>query len=192
MTTVAPVFEARAGRAADSAQDGADIIAALKDRDPAAWSSVYDAHFEQLYRYAYARLGVQAEAEDIASQTFLEALRGIDSFEDRGRPVLAWLYRIARNLVVERLRREDTARRLAPVLCPVERNVPGPEGCVDSLDLLQALARLTPDQREVIILRFFLQLSNREVAAAVEKTSEAVASLQVRGLAALRRALLPG
>ena len=169
----------------------AEEVRRAKGRDSAIWSAWYDRYHPSLYRYAYARLGIQAEAEDIAAQVFVEALKGIDSFSYRGRPVLAWLYRIARNLVVDQIRRntrhQDAWDRL---VLPSE---PGPSAdqAVEALALREAMNRLTGEQREVIILRYFLSLSTREVAALLGKNEVAVFSLQARALAALRRHLAP-
>ena len=69
-----------------------DLIKRVKERDEDAWARLYDLHYLSLYRYAFARLRSREEAEDIAAQVFLEALRGIDRYTYRGKPMLAWLY----------------------------------------------------------------------------------------------------
>jgi RNA polymerase sigma-70 factor (ECF subfamily) len=166
-----------------------ELVRLAKSLDPGAWAAIYDRHFHILYRYAYARVRCREEAEDLAAQVFLEALRGIGKYEDRGRPLLAWLYRIAHNLIVEGVRRNERARRAAATLNSGANHQPGPEGSVENMDLLDAVSQLTPEQREVIILRFFLQLTTKEVAAMLAKTEAAVVSLQVRGVAALKRRL---
>jgi RNA polymerase sigma-70 factor (ECF subfamily) len=188
----APAWDASAETlrvSAMAAAREADLVQRAQCGDSAAWADLYDRHFPTLYRYSYARLRCREEAEDIAAQVFVDALRGIDRYEERGRPILAWLYRIAHNLIVERMRRDERARRLSATLSPNLDHHPGPEGCLDNLDLLDALARITPEQSEVIILRFLSQMTSKEVAAALGKTEPAVTSLQFRGMAALKRAL---
>src|SRR5688572_10328707 len=81
-----------------------ELVASAKAKDGAAWTELYNRHFEQLYRYAYAKLGSREQAEDIAAQVFLNALKSIDQFDYRGKPLLAWLYRIASNLVLQEVR----------------------------------------------------------------------------------------
>ena len=167
----------------------AEEVRRAKARDGATWSAWYDRYHPSLYRYAYARLGRQAEAEDIAAQVFVEALKGIDSFSYRGRPVLAWLYRIARNLVVDQIRRNVRHQNAWDRLVAPSEPDPGAAPAVEALALREAMNHLTGEQREVLILRYFLSLSTREVAALLGKNEVAVFSLQARALAALRRRL---
>lgn len=75
------------------------LAQALKDRSPEAWAQVYDRHYDHIYRYALVRTSDPTTAKDLAAATFLEALKSIHTFSYRGRPILAWLYRIARNVV---------------------------------------------------------------------------------------------
>jgi RNA polymerase sigma-70 factor (ECF subfamily) len=167
-----------------------DLIQRARGREPAAWSALYDHHYGALFRYAYTRLGSPEEAEDLAAQVFLEAYKGIDAFEDRGRPILAWLYRIAHNLIIERIRRDEVARRYSAGALPPAYHA-GPEHALDSLDLRAALDQLTAEQQEVITLRYLLQLTSREAAEVMGKSRPAVTSLQVRALASLKRIMRP-
>ena len=167
---------------------GSELVRRARLRDEDAWSALYDQYSPLLYRYAYARLRSPEDAEDIAAQVFVEALKGIERFEERGRPILAWLYRIAHNLVVERIRREQMSRRVGLAAQPTPAYL-GSEMSVDNIDLLEALGRLKREQQDVIILRFFLQMTSKEVASAIGKTEPAVYSLQARGVAALKRRL---
>jgi RNA polymerase sigma-70 factor (ECF subfamily) len=183
-------FEADNTEPAAALLDEAALVARAREGDATAWGALYDRHFPALYRYAYARLRTREDAEDVAAQAFLEALKGIGRYEERGRPFLAWLYRITHNLVIERLRRDERGRRFEGLLAP-GATTPGPEGSLDNLDLLDALRHLTGEQQEVIILRFILQMSGKEVASILGKSQPAVYSLQVRGLAALKRLLDP-
>ncbi len=116
---------------------------------------------------------------------FLDALKNIDRYEYRGKPVLAWLYRIARNLVIDRLRRLRRATE-SDSLTADSRNENFEASIVQSLALNEAVNRLTRDQREVVILRFFLDLPTRQIAAVLGKKEAAVYSLQVRAMSALR------
>ncbi|MBI4571609.1 MAG: sigma-70 family RNA polymerase sigma factor [Chloroflexi bacterium] len=179
------------------AESQADAQAALveraKARSPTAWAEIYDLSYAKLYRYCYARTSDAGTAADLACKTFLEALEGIDRYVYRGRPILAWLYRIARNLVSDHLRaaqRESAAlQRAASVLQPHD---PGPAASVDDWqDLQAALSRLTDDQQQLIALRYYSGYSTAEIAAAMGRSERAVYSLEVRALAALRRFMAP-
>jgi RNA polymerase sigma-70 factor, ECF subfamily len=157
-----------------------------KASDPSAWAAWYDRYYPLLYRYAYARLGSSEDAEDVAAQTFLKAIAAIDRYRHQGKPVLAWLYRIARNLVVDRVRDLNKAQQAESAIPAASGD---PQGMVDSIQLRQALQRLTDEQRDVLVLRYMLGMTSREAAEVLGKSEAAVYSLQVRGTAALRRLL---
>ncbi|HUF82263.1 MAG TPA: RNA polymerase sigma factor [Burkholderiales bacterium] len=171
----------------------ATLVERAKARSESAWAEIYDAHYHQLFRYCYARSSDEAAAADLASRVFLEALEGIDRYVYRGRPLLAWLYRIARNLVSDHLRaRQREAQALERAGSTLERHEPNPSSQVHlELDIAGAMQTLTEDQRQVIALRYFAELSTAEIAQALRRSERAVYSLEVRALAAMRRRLEP-
>jgi RNA polymerase sigma-70 factor (ECF subfamily) len=166
-----------------------ELVALAKQRDSATWSSIYSQHYDAVYRYLYGRLGRREEAEDLAAQVFLEALQSIDSFVDMGRPLAAWLFGIARNLANNSLRRDKRIGPTDSLDDEVELNAPGLPGglSADSMDLIAALDGLTKEQRETIVLRFYVGLSARETGQVLGKNENAIYALQVRAIAALRR-----
>ncbi len=192
----------------------AELIGRAKARSPEAWTEIYETHYRPIFRYVKARVFEEATAEDLASAVFVGALKGIDSYRHRGRPLLAWLYRIARNVVASHQRRlfpsrgerlkqgldlpqrviwhlmrrsqPSEARDEAHDLASVATSEGDPSMMVDRLDLRDALAKLPAKQREVVILRFLVGLSAQEVAEVVGKGPAAVYSLQARALLALR------
>jgi RNA polymerase sigma-70 factor (ECF subfamily) len=182
--------------AGDRSQESADadLVQRAKERSPSAWAAIYDAHYPKLYRYCYARTSDQATAADLASKVFLEALEGIGRYVYRGRPLLAWLYRIARNVTSDHLRaRKRESEALQRAAGVSEPHDPGPAARVgDQRDVLVALHQLTDDQQQVITLRYYAGFSTAEIAHAMERSERAVYSLEVRALAALRRLLAPG
>ena len=186
MQTSDPSFE-------QTADAEARLVERAKDRLPSAWAEIYDAHYRKLYRYCYARTNNEGTAADLASKVYLEALESIDRYVYRGRPLLAWLYRIARNVVSDHLRamqREMQAVQQAATL--QEPHDPGPASQVgDRQDLQAAFQHLTEDQQQVIALRHSAGLTTAEIAQARERSERAIYSLEVRALAALRRLLVP-
>jgi RNA polymerase sigma-70 factor (ECF subfamily) len=162
-----------------------------KQGNAAVWDFWFEKHYPSLFRYAYIRLRRRAEAEEIASQVFVEAYRGIDRYTYTGKPLLAWLYRIAHNLVYDRLKAEEKRSTLvADSTTPLKAiSDEGTEAIIANIDLLNALDTLTDEQRDVVILRFFLGMSAQEVSGAVGKSPAAVFSLQARALIALRAKL---
>jgi RNA polymerase sigma-70 factor (ECF subfamily) len=169
---------------------------ALLDRakayDPEALAELYDRYAPKMYAYIYRRVSDAALAEDLTSELFLRVLRAIRNERVWRDSFLAWLYRIAHNLVV------DVYRRQPPPLVSLE-DVPDQaaednpaEETLEAMDrerLQVAIHRLTPDQQQVLALRFGEGLTARETARIVRKTTGAVEALQRRALAAIRRLL---
>jgi RNA polymerase sigma-70 factor (ECF subfamily) len=183
----------RAEEAAVSGPLGAKGQAAevqrAKQGDASVWEAWFQTYYPSLFRYAYIRLRRRAEAEEIASQVFVEAYRGIERYTYTGKPGLAWLYRIAHNLVYDRLRAEERRAALVAEGPATKATIDGPEASIPNMDLLKALDSLTDEQREVVILRFYLGMSAQEVSPIVGKSPAAVFSLQARALVALRSKL---
>lgn len=168
----------------DDVEDEA-LVERLRAFDQKAWGELYDLHHIRIWRYAHARTGDRDDADDLAAHVFAEAVSSIHRYRYTGRPLLAWLYRIARNLVAERARRR---RRELP-RTSAEPHGGSLEERLDSMELARALEALTESQREVVALRFFAGYSTREIAAAMDKGEAAIYSLEVRALASLRRIL---
>ena len=187
----------------------AHLVALLKERSGSAWATLYDAFYGKVYRYALARLGSVDEAEDVAATVFQRALAAIDRYSYQGKPLLAWLYSISRNVVSEHqraLQRRNVLsffRRLPAGTdgSPAQSLLDGartelraskgcePEAAIGRLDLQRALPKLTNAQREVLVLRYFLGLSAREAAGVLGKPERAVYSLQARAVESLRHHL---
>jgi RNA polymerase sigma-70 factor (ECF subfamily) len=166
------------------------LVRRARRGDPAAFAEIYDRHHPAIYRYIFFRVGSEAVAEDLAGEVFVRLVEKIDQFTYRGRPLLAWLYTIARNLVADHHRRNGRAT-IVPLDEGLVADSVDPEDAA-SLTLSQrrlaaALQELTEEQRQVVVLKFFEELDNQTVAMIVDKSVGAVKSLQHRGLAALRR-----
>jgi RNA polymerase sigma-70 factor (ECF subfamily) len=166
----------------------AEEVRRAKAGDQDVWASWYDRYFPLLFRYVLARLGDRDEAEDIAAQAFLRALEGIGGFRYAGRPVLAWLYRITHNLVADRVRRQKRRPSVSLEKLPPGVAAAGHEGAAE---LEEALRRLKPEQREVLLLRYRVALSTEEIAAVMGKSESAVYSLHARAVASLRKHMAP-
>ena len=164
------------------------FVELLRALDQSAWAKLFDRHHTQIWRYAYARAGDRDAADDVAAQTFSEALTAISRYRYAGKPIVAWLYRIARNTTGKRARE---LRRAIPA-DRSELTAASPEDRLDALVLADALRRLTADQREVIALRFVAGYSTSEIAAMMGKRETAVYSLEARAIAALRRQFAEG
>jgi len=168
--------------------DEAEQVRLAQARASEVWAYWHDAYYPVIYRYAFARLGNKEDSEDTASQVFLEAIRSIDRFSYRGQPVIAWLYGISHHLVSRR--RREMARGGGSLGETYLETSEAPEhetSTVDRLVLTSVLEKLKDEHREVLILRFMLDLPSKEVARLLGKNQLATYSLQVRALSAARR-----
>jgi len=158
--------------------------------DTAAFGALYDRYVEAVYRYVYYRVHSDTDAEDLVSDVFMRALRAIPRYEPR-QAFLAWLYRIARNAVIDRARRtriqisfEDALAH--PGVDQIEEPDAGLLALADKETVRAAIARLTPLQQEVIVLRFVEGYSTSEIANLVGKREGTVRGIQFRALEMLR------
>ena len=164
-----------------------EIVEAARRGDRDAWSTLFDENFQPLVRYAFYRVGDHHAAEELAAQTFAEALRSIKRFQYRGVTVRAWLFKIAKNVTAMHLRTK--ARRPTSELIEAIDGRDQIDGAATRADLVRALGELTDDQQQVIVLRFIEGLSLAETGHALGKSVDAVSSLQARGLRMMRAAL---
>jgi RNA polymerase sigma-70 factor (ECF subfamily) len=184
--------------AADSTPAELDRVRALvtlaQQGDGEAFAAIYERYVDVVYRYVYYRVGSQHVAEDLTSETFVRALRRLDSFTWTGRDIAAWFVTIARNLVVDhvkssRYRLEVTT---GDMLDGDERAPSTESEVLDRLRderLLEALRGLKPDQQECLSLRFLQGLSLAETAEVMGRSAGAVKQLQLRAVRSLHRAL---
>jgi RNA polymerase sigma-70 factor (ECF subfamily) len=175
----------------DNQVDERDLARRASAGDRRAFAELYDRHVDAVYRYAYFRLRIDGEAEEVTSEVFHRALVAMPRFEPR-RPFLAFLYTIARNVVTDRLRRERPAARYEDAIAHPS-DTPGPEALAsaaeDARRLRSAIARLTPLQQEVIVLRYLEERSTKETAVVTGKSESTIRGIQMRALAALREIL---
>lgn len=154
-------------------------LAALRRKDTNAWTALFEEHRHLVFRAALTQVQDRAVAEDVTSQVFLEAVEGIGRYRDRGKPIAAWLLAIARQRSLDALRKQRRQARLGPAAA---------DGAwaMTAAPAFEALDILTPEQREVMHLRFVEERSIEEVAALTGRTTAAVKSLQHRALRQLR------
>ena len=174
-----------AGTLASLAPPGATELDRLKRRDRFAWSTLFEREHPLVYRFVLSRVGEPAVADDIAGQVFLEAIEGIGRYRDRGKPISAWLVTIARHRTLDFFRKRGRERGDS-----IEPSVAGPDAALRVA--LESLALLTPDQREVVHLRFVEGYQLEEVAIITGRTTGAVKSLQHRAIARLKTILSEG
>ncbi len=162
-------------------------------RDPNAFGELYDRYVERVYRYLYFRSGSHPEAEDLTEQVFLKAWEAIGRYRWQGRPFLAWLYRLAHNTHIDHVRTQKPTTSLNNDERPVElaSNAAQVElaRTLDADLLARALGQLTPEQQQVIVMKFIEGMDNEQIAASMDKREGAIRALQMRALMSLRRVL---
>lgn len=146
-------------------------------------SHLYDTYAPKIYRYLFHRLGDQALAEDLTSEVFVRFLRARPDPDN----VQAFLYRMAHNLIIDHVRQRRPNQPLDEELIAADHDPAHLAAtALETARLRRALQQLTPDQQQVVVLRFLEELSIADVAQIMRKPPGAIKALQHRGLAALR------
>jgi RNA polymerase sigma-70 factor, ECF subfamily len=177
--------------ARESTEQVRELVARGQQGDRDALEELYLIHFDRIYSYLHVSVGNRHDAEDLTTQTFLKMLEKIGSFRWQSAPFSAWLFRIAHNLAMDHFR---ARRRWQP-----EEEVPEPVGdaepsaelkamqTIGRESMLKLIDRLSPEQQQVLTLKFVFNLPNAEVAAILDKTEGAIKSLQHRALVSLQK-----
>ncbi len=179
--------------------------AALVERakhDPAAFGVLYDRYVDRIYGYAYRQTRDAAQAQDVTAATFEKALRHIRHFRKGEMGLAPWLYRIARNEVIQHYRHDNRLRPLLPDgeddgagrgMDAQERQARPIESAILSAErdrnLRDALERLAEADREILVLRFLEQLPTEEVAQILDCSRDNVYVRLHRALGRLRSQL---
>jgi RNA polymerase sigma-70 factor (ECF subfamily) len=177
--------------ARESTEHVRELVARGQQGDRDALEELYLIHFDRIYSYLHVSVGNRHDAEDLTTQTFLKMLEKIGSFKWQSAPFSAWLFRIAHNLAMDHFR---SRRRWQP-----EEEVPEPPGeeepsaelvamqTIGRESMLELIEDLSPEQQQVLTLKFVFNLPNAEVAAILDKTEGAIKSLQHRALVSLQK-----
>jgi RNA polymerase sigma-70 factor (ECF subfamily) len=183
------------GVAMASLSSPSDEVRQLVERaqhgDRLALEELYLLHFDRIYSYLHMSVGNRHDAEDLTTQTFVKMLESIVRFRWQSAPFSAWLFRIAHNLAMDHFRAH---RRWQP-----EEDIPEPPGSAEPSaeseamqsigrqSMLRLIENLSPEQQQVLTLKFVFNFSNGEVATILEKTEGAIKSLQHRALVSLQK-----
>ncbi|MBI1800447.1 MAG: sigma-70 family RNA polymerase sigma factor [Chloroflexi bacterium] len=171
------------------------LLQRARRQDAGAWAEIYDQYYPRIYAFLLTRVRDRALAEDLAADVFVNALRAIASYEDRGFELAAWLFRIAHNRLTDHLRRTmvrgsdslDELEEEQDISLLAGQDAEPAHG--EAMDLRRALEQLNPTQRQVIHLRFMEGLTSEQVARIMGKSAGAIKILQYRALKTLKRLL---
>lgn len=170
-----------------------NLIEQAKKGEVEPFGKLYDHYIAQIYRFVLVKVNNRAEAEDLTHDVFLSAWQNIKGYKHKGFPFSSWLYQIARNKVIDHYRTkkantsfENLDENLLKVVGVVENRL---EKVLQIEHVKGAISQLSPEQQDVVIMKFVEDLSNDEIAKALSKTEGAVRLLQHRAVNNLKEIL---
>jgi len=178
-------------------RDSTEHVRALVDRaqkgDRSALEELYLIHFDRIYSYLHMTVSNRHDAEDLTTQTFVKMLESIGRFRWQSAPFSAWLFRIAHNLSMDHFRARRRWQPEEEVPEPVGSEEPSAEAeamqSIGRQSMLELIDTLSPEQQQVLTLKFVFNFPNADVAKILDKTEGAIKSLQHRALASLQKQL---
>jgi RNA polymerase sigma-70 factor, ECF subfamily len=174
-------------------QDEELLVQRAQKQDSEAFTQIYEAYFDKIYRYLAVRIRNEAEAEDMAQQVFMKVLQSISSYKSKGVPFSSWIYRIAHNQMVDFMRQQNKKATVdieglqIPYAGDDPQQIMEKQGDIEALK--QATRKLTPAQQEVLSLRFTGELSIAQCAEIMGKSEGAIKALQHSAVLSLRKVL---
>jgi RNA polymerase sigma-70 factor (ECF subfamily) len=158
--------------------------------DIESFGELYGIYLDRIYRYVFYQVSNSTIAEDLTEEIFLKAWEGIKKFKWRGPPFLAWLYRIARNHIIDYFRTSRQQQTLDEELEDEDNSPEQEAGDRQTQRMLsRAILSLPQQQRQIILLKFIEGLENCEIAQILRKSQGAIRIAQMRALDALRQRL---
>jgi RNA polymerase sigma-70 factor (ECF subfamily) len=183
--------EATEKPARESTENVRRLVDLAQHGDRAALEELYLIHFDRIYSYLHVTVGNRHDAEDLTTQTFLKMLESIGRFRWQSAPFSAWLFRIAHNLAMDHFRAHRRWQPEADVPEPIGSEEPSAEleamQSIGRQSMLELIEKLSPEQQQVLTLKFVFNFANADVAKILDKTEGAIKSLQHRALASLQK-----
>ena len=175
----------------ESTENVRKLVDRAQQGDRAALEELYLIHFDRIYSYLHVSVGNKHDAEDLTTQTFLKMLEAIDRFRWQSAPFSAWLFRIAHNLAMDHFRSRRRWQPEAEVPEPLDSEEPSAEleamQSIGRESMLELIEKLSPEQQQVLTLKFVFNFPNGDVAKILDKTEGAIKSLQHRALTSLQK-----
>lgn len=180
--------------AGDHQLDERELISLAQNGDAEAFGGLYEQFAPVIFRFVRAHLDDRLDAEDLTEEVFLRVWRSLPNYRDNGVPFVAYLFRVARNAIIDFYRRSKQERgqvSLDDTPLPDHRPDPGDivAANIEHKELSKTLTLLREDYRTVLALRFLSDLSPEETGQAMGKSAGAVRVLQHRALISLRKLL---
>jgi RNA polymerase sigma-70 factor (ECF subfamily) len=181
----------------DEDEDTARLVTEFQAGNAQAFAGLYSRYFDRVYGYLRVLFNNRDEAEETAQQAWTQVFEALPRYERRAQPFRAWLFVVVRNTALRRL---TELNRMAPMEASEldrhrEEQGNGDEGLMATLDwitdpdLTLFIERLPLVQRQILLMRFMLDMSHRQVAGVLHKSEDDVRALQYRALTFLRKRL---
>ena len=173
------------------------LIQRSQQGDTQAFGDLYERYAARVFRYLYAHLDNRLDAEDLTEDVFLRVWKSLGGYQEQGVPFLAFLFRVARNALIDHYRRSgknqaETSIEDMQLSEPGTGPVEAVAALLEHQQLRAMLTELREDYRTVLVLRFLSELTPEETAHAMGRSAGAVRVLQHRALAALRSMMESG
>lgn len=176
--------------------DTARLVGRFQAGEREVFSELYLRYFDRVYAYLRTVLGAPEDSEEVTQTVFVKVLDALPRYQARRQPFRAWLFTIARNAALDHLRRQRRDELTEPAAIDVHREAGGYRAedlsaldWITDADLLVLIDRLPLAQRQVLVLRYMLDLKVSEVAEVLGRTRTDVSTLQYRALEFLHERL---
>ena len=167
------------------------LILAAQRGDREAFASLYESNVKRVYHYLLRRMGQASDAEDVTTEVFIKAMEALPTYEFKGVPFVAWLFRIAHNVAVNQMKKQTRRQEVPLEEVSSDANDPAEQAIrqVTYQEVTGAMSGLTSLQKEVIDSRFVSQLSVAETAKKMKRSQGGIRVLQHSAVKALQRIL---
>lgn len=170
-----------------------NLIRRAKNGEEESFGRLYDHYISPIYRFIMVKVNNKAEAQDLVHEVFLSAWQNLKNYQHKGHPFSSWLYQIARNKVIDHYRTKKIHTSFENLDEDILQVVGVAESRLDRIlnleKVKEAIARLSPEQQDVVIMKFVEDLSNEEIAKALNKSEGAIRLLQHRAINNLKTIL---
>ncbi|MFA6605083.1 MAG: RNA polymerase sigma factor [Patescibacteria group bacterium] len=171
--------------------DDLSLISACQAGDGQAFGQLYDRYFKKIYSFVYYKISHKENTEDLVAETFYKALNNLVKFDSRKGSFSSWLYRIARNTVIDHYRTNKNFQDIEEI-SDVSFSITADDDldrAAQISEIKDKLNRLSDTQREIIVLRVWQQLSYKEISEIVGKSEANCKMIFSRSIKELRLSL---
>ena len=171
------------------------LIQKAKDGDADAFGELYERYAEPVFRFIFSQTSNRLDAEDLTADVFLKAWRSLPRYKERGFSFSAYLFRIARNVLIDSRRKQKAVVTISEdeFMNMPDAAISEPSALISAKfqhnELVQILNQMREDYRTVLVLRFLNELSPEETSQAMGRSIGAVRVLQHRALSSLRKVI---